>query len=326
MKALTFDPQDNHFQIRELPAPEPGPQDVLLEVEACGLNPIDAKIRAWKSTFQAAHKIWVPGLDVSGRIVSLGSAVSGWKVGQRVLCHGNMFRPHGGFAETCIQDAAIIIPHPDLPAAQAAATPCAGWTAWRAIHDKLRANAQDSILITGGSGGVGSFAIQIAQYLGLKTIIATCSAKNREYVISLGATDVIDYHAENISERVLQITGRRGVTLGLDTVGADNDIAVANALAYEGRMVELVDTLRPAEYKDAFQKGLGFQQLSLGSGHRYGKPAQQAMVEAGTAFSALVEQGLIRVTNLTTISMPEVAPALDEMLAQRTVGKIVMLA
>jgi NADPH2:quinone reductase len=199
-------------------------------VEACGLNPVDAKIKHWKSRFPEMDEFWVPGLDVSGQIVSLGNAVRGWKVGDRILCHGNMARPHGGFAEYTVQDASMIIPHPGVTPLIAAATPCAGWTAWRAIHDKLGASEKDTILITGGSGAVGGFAIQIAKYLGLKTIIATCSAQNREYVLKLGATYVIDYHSEDIVERVLGITGQHGVTLGLDTVGFDNDIAVANAL------------------------------------------------------------------------------------------------
>ena len=87
-------------------------------------------------------------------------------MGDRVLCHGNMFRPHGGFAEFTIQDSEALVPHPDLEAGVAAATPCAGWTAWRALHDKLRAYEHSSILITGSSGWVGSFATQIAAHFG----------------------------------------------------------------------------------------------------------------------------------------------------------------
>jgi NADPH2:quinone reductase len=325
MKALTFDPRDNHFQVRDVPMPEPGLHDVVVKVDACGLNPVDAQIGRWKSRFPQMNEFWVPGLDISGQIANFGTGVSGWKVGDRVLCHGDMSRPHGGFAEYTVQDSSIIIPHPDVKASIAAATPCAGWTAWRAIHDKLRASDKDSILVTGGSGGVGGFAIQIAKYLGLKTIIATCSAKNREYVIKLGATHAIDYQSEDIVARVLEMTGQRGVTLGLDTVGFDNDITVSNALAFEGQMVELVDTVRPSEYKDAFQKGLGFHQFSLGSGHRYGKSAQETLVATGRAFSTLIEQEIIRVTISSTIILDEVAPALNEMLNQRTVGKIVMV-
>jgi NADPH:quinone reductase-like Zn-dependent oxidoreductase len=109
---------------------------------------------------------WVPGLDVSGHIAEVGRKVEKWKVGDRVLCHGNMFRPCEGFAEFTVQDAETLIPHPDLRAEIAAATPCAGWTAWRALNDKLRAHEHNSILITGGSGGVGGFATQTPQVPG----------------------------------------------------------------------------------------------------------------------------------------------------------------
>lgn len=325
MKALTFDYQENRYQIINVPVPVPGVNDVVMKVDACGLNPVDAKIVRGRSSLLGKNELWIPGLDVSGRIAHLGSMVSGWSVGDRVLCHGNMVRPHGGFAEFTVQDSSIIIPHPNVTAALGAATPCTGWTAWRAIHDKLRAGKHDSILITGGSGGVGGFAIQIAKYLGLQTIIATCSAQNSEYVSNLGATHVIDYRAEDVVKRVMQITGQQGVTLGLDTVGFDNDVIVANALAFEGQMVELVDTVRPSEYKDAFQKGLSFHQFSLGSGHKYGKSAKEALVAAGKAFSELVEQEIIKVPISRTIVLDEVGPALTEILNQHTVGKTVLV-
>ena len=325
MKALTFNTQENRYHVKDVPMPVPAPNDVVVKVDACGLNPVDAKIALGKSRATGADEIWIPGLDVSGHIVELGSAVGGWSVGDRVLCHGNMRRPYGGFAEFSVQDSTTIIPHPHVTAAIGAGTPCSGWTAWRAIHDKLRAGPHDSILITGGSGGVGGFAIQIARYLGLQTIIATCSAKNSAYVRQLGATHVLDYRSEDVFKRVMEITAQQGVTRGLDTVGFDNDVIVANALAFEGQMVEIVDTVRPSEYKQAFQKGLSFHQLSLGSGHRYGNNAQQTMVAAGKAFSTLVEQGIIKVQISKTLTLDEVGPALTEILNNHTIGKTVMV-
>lgn len=89
-------------------------------------------------------------------------------------------------------------------------------------------------------------------------------------------------------------------------------------------MVELVEVLRPSSYRDAFMRGLGFHQLSLGSGHRSGGKGKETLVKAGTAFSHLVEQGRIRVGAVRVIALEEVGPALAEMLEQRTVGKIVM--
>jgi NADPH:quinone reductase-like Zn-dependent oxidoreductase len=277
MRALTFDPKTDQFRISKLPVPSISDDDALIKVDACGLIPVDAKIGIWKSMVPNMDNSWVPGLDVSGHIAEMGRKVEKWMVGDRVLCHGDMFRPNGGFAKFTVQDAEALIPHPYVKAEIAAAIPCAGWTAWRALNDKLRAHEHNSILITGGSGGVGGFATQIASYFNLEKIIVTCSAANHKYVKELGATHVIDYKAEDVVARVLDITEQQGVSIGLDTVGPDNDILVANSLKFEGQMVELVDTVRPLKYQDAFMKGLSFHQLSLGAGHRHGISAKAAL-------------------------------------------------
>lgn len=324
MKALTFSPKTDQFFLSELPVPHIDNTDVLIKVDACGLNPVDAKIGLWKPMVPNMNDSWVPGLDVSGHIVEKGPRVEKWRIGDQVLCHGDMFRPHGGFAEYTVQDSGTLIPHPDLSVELAAATPCAGWTAWRALNDKLRIHEHRSIFIAGGSGGVGGFAIQIAAYFNVEKIIATCSAENSMYVTSLGATHVIDYRKEDVVSRVLDITHQEGVAVGLDTVGPDNDILVANSLAFEGQMVELVDTIRPLEYQDAFMKGLSFHQLSLGAGHRSGTSAKAALTLAGTKFSELLEQGVIDVPKLKTVDLNQVGDSLQGMLKQRTVGKIVM--
>lgn len=325
MRALSYDRSSGTFTVREVPMPSPGPDDLLVKVEACGLNPVDAKIGLWIGSLPESDR-FTPGLDVAGRIEALGSNVSGWKTGDRVLYHGNRTRPEGGFAEYAVQDASAVIAHPQVSSAIAASTPCAGWTAWRALVDKLRASANDSLLVIGGSGGVGGFAIQIARHLGLRTIIATCSSANLDYVRSLGATHAIDYASGDPLRSILEITNGRGVALAIDTVGADNDIAAANALAYDGQLVELVDVVRPHRYREAFGRGLTFHQLSLGSaGYRGGPAGKATLIAAAKAFSALLESGEIRPPALQTIPLDAVGPALVEMLKQRTRGKIVMV-
>ncbi len=326
MRALTFDPSSDRFALVERPTPAPGPRDALIRVDACGLNPVDAKICQWKALVPHMGDDWTPGLDVAGTIVQIGEEVDSWTIGDRVLCHGNMFRPHGGFAEYSLQRADALIRHPNVSAPVAAATPCAGWTAWRALVDKLRAGTEDSLVIAGGSGGVGSFAIQIARHLGVYPIIATASGRNHDYVASLGATHTIDYRTEDVVGRVHEITGGTGVTLGIDAVGPDNDVAIADCLSFEGHMVELVDVVRPTAYRDAFSRGLSFHQLSLGSGHRNGPAALRDLVAAGAAVSSLVAQGHVKTPMLKTISIDLVGDTLNAMLQRRTVGKIVMVS
>src|SRR5690606_32563276 len=131
------------------------------------------------------------GLDVSGVIVELGQNTSPWKVGDRVLCHGNMLSPYGGFAEFSLQRVETLLLHPKLDSVVAAASPCAGWTAWQALVDKLRAGERESLLIFGASGGVGTFAVQLAAQFGVRQIFAACSAETHDYVRALGATRAI---------------------------------------------------------------------------------------------------------------------------------------
>ena len=325
MIALTFDPSNDEFVIREIPTPTPGPREVLVKVAACGLNPVDAKITRWKVRVPGMDEDWTPGLDVSGEIVAVGQDVSTWKAGDRVLYHGNMLCPHGGLAQYALHKATTLLPHPSVPPEVAAATPCAGWTAWRALHDKLRLTAEDSLLVTGGSGGVGGFAIQIARDLGLRQILATCSAKNRDYVISLGATAAIDYSAEDVAARVRELTGGQGVSRALDTVGPDEDLAVAESLAFEGEMVELVDTVRPGDYRDSFLRGLSFHQLAFGAAHRAGPEGEARIVRAGEACCRMLEEGRLKVPTLETITLAEAGSRLVEIRNRRSVGKLVVV-
>ncbi|MBY5991198.1 zinc-binding dehydrogenase [Ferrimonas balearica] len=324
MRALTYQPDQDRFTLTERPVPTPGPGEVLVRVLACGLNPVDAKINLWHAQAPGMGAHWVPGLDVAGEIVGLGEGVDGWRLGDSVLYHGDMFKPSGGYAEFALHSAATLIPMPKVTPEEAAATPCAGWTAWRALVDRLQLAGKPSLLIAGGAGGVGSFAVQIARDLGVGQVVATCSAANADYVRDLGASEVIDYRQEDVQARVMALTQGHGVAAALDAVGGDNDILCASVLAYEGQMVELVRTLRPESYPDAFMKGLGFHQLSLGSGHRHGLAGQVDLVAAGLAFSERLEAGAIRVPRLTRVVLEEVGEALMAMREQRTVGKLVM--
>lgn len=323
MKAMVFSRSKNDFIYKETAIPQLDNLDVLVKVDACGLNPVDAKIRSWSCMVPGMDN-WVPGLDVSGHIIEKGILVEGWNIGDQVLYHGDMFRPHGGFAEYALHDSRTLIRHPEISPVSAASTPCAGWTAWRALHDKLQAYHHHSILITGGAGGVGGYAIQIAKYFNIRTVITTCSSENFSYVKSLGATHVIDYRNENIVDRVREITNGHGVPVGLDAVGQDNDRIVADSLSYEGQMVELVDVVNPTTYKNSFMMGLSFHQLSLGSGHRNGPDGIQSLRNAGEKFSDLVSHGEIKPLRIQEISLDRVGAALNEMLKQKTIGKIVM--
>ncbi|MDA0149815.1 zinc-binding dehydrogenase [Vibrio sp. LaRot3] len=326
MKAITYQSETDTFSLSELPQPQVQSDfDVVIRVNAVGLNPVDCKINLWHPMVEGMSDTFVGGLDVSGTIVELGSAVKDWRVGDRVLYHGNMRRFNGGFAEYAVQDSRTLINHPDVPAEVAAATPCAGWTAYRALFDKVDISRCRSLFIAGGAGGVGSFALQLAKHAGVETIITSASSTKHDYVRSLGATHVIDYREQDVIQQVADITGGEGVEVALDCVGGDNDKISAAVLAFEGHLIELVKVLEPSQYDNAFLRGLSFHQLSLGSGHVNGERARQALVTAGEAFSALLEQGHIQVIELKSIPLEMIGEQLMQMRDQRTKGKIVAI-
>lgn len=176
MKALVIDKPGSPESLRlaEMPQPEPGEGEVRVKVHAAGLNPADYKFM--QRGFRSWNYPFVPGLDVAGIIDEIGPGVSDWQVGDAVYYHGNLSKP-GGFAEEAITVARTLAPLPkNISFVEAAALPCAGWTAYQALHRKLHIEQEQTILIQGGAGGVGGFAVQLAALAGVKAI-ATCSQK-----------------------------------------------------------------------------------------------------------------------------------------------------
>lgn len=329
MDACCFDPSNDTFTVRKIPVPEPGPLDVLVRVSACGLNPVDAKAATWKSVLPGMTSSHVCGLDVSGVIEAVGEDVEGWAAGDAVLYHGSMYRSSGGFAEYAIQDCRTLLAHPRVSPVDAAATPCAGWTSFRALHDKLKVTSADTLLITGGSGGTGSFAVQLAKAIGVRTIIATCSEKNVDFVKSLGATHVLDYTKDSeLEKKVLDICEGHGVSMALDTVGDGQELLCGKSVKHEGHILSIATLLQAHSlggFNEVFLKGLSLHHLSLGRGYLTENPADlDALVSCGKRFNELLEAGLVSVPRKQIIGIQEVPGALQGLLSKRTVGKIVL--
>ncbi|MGR5144609.1 zinc-binding dehydrogenase [Photobacterium sp. DNB23_23_1] len=321
MKGITYDFLSDSFEVNTLNLPLlETDYDVLIKVHAVSLNPVDAKINYWFDGQKHKDNTFVGGVDISGEIVEKGSRVENWELGERIICHGNMFRRQGGFAEFSVQDSRAIVKHPKVDSIIAASIPCAGWTAYRSLADRLRISERKSIFIAGGSGGVGSFAIQIAKFYGVETIITTCSKQNHDYVRALGATHAIDYVNKSKEQLIDELLAIGEVDLALDAVGGDYDYISANVLKFEGEMIELVKTVEPRSYETAFSRGLTFHQLSLGSGHQYG---MDTFRQAGDKVSELIEAGHLTVPRLEVVSLEDIPMKLIEMRNKKTVGKIV---
>lgn len=180
-------------EVPDLEARDIEHNQVLIEVHASSVNPIDCKIR--KGVLRAGLRYTLPrtiGMDVSGVVLAVGEGVTRWKVGDEVIASPNPKTP-GTYAERTIVLAKELGRKPsNLTHEEAASLPLVFLTAWQALVDKARVQAGERVLVQAGAGGVGVVAIQIAKHLGA-TVVTTCSARNAELVRSMGADEVIDY-------------------------------------------------------------------------------------------------------------------------------------
>jgi NADPH:quinone reductase-like Zn-dependent oxidoreductase len=204
--------------VEERPEPQPGPRDLVIEVRAASLNPIDFKLREGKAKLALRTPFPIGlGCDVAGVVRAVGAEVTGFGPGDEVCARLEKNRM-GGLAERVAADQAVVARKPARASfAEAAALPLAGLTALQALRDTAHLRAGQKVLIHAGAGGVGSLAIQIAKLLGLQ-VVTTCSARNAELVRSLGADEVIDYTREDVVARA------RGVDAVFDTLGGASEL------------------------------------------------------------------------------------------------------
>jgi len=325
MKAITYDHQNDLFELRTIREAEFETEfDVKIQVDCVGLNPVDAKVNSWfDSMVIAGERDFVGGLDVSGTIVSKGSQVHGWEIGDKVLYHGNMRRRQGGFAKFAIHDARTLTKHPNISSAEAAASPCAAWTAYRALIDKLHIKKHGSILIYGATGGVGSYALQLCRHFQLSTIIAVCSEENFSYANGLGATHCFDYRDPMFFEKIKGFVGENGVDYALDCVGGSAQVICSSLLGFDGQLAELVSTIETSAHQNIFGRALSFHQVSLGSGHIYGPNGVHSITNAGNAINQLLEIGAIQPPKITTIDIGDIPNILYNIRNSHTQGKFV---
>src|ERR1700722_9187086 len=187
-------------RLMDVPAPTPGPRELLVAVRAAGLNPVDFKFRQGKLRAIFRPKLpFVLGNELAGEVIAVGSDVKRFRVGDRVFARVAKDRA-GAFAEqACVdEDHAAHMPR-DMDFTAAAAVPLAGLTALQALRDELGVKPGQRVFISGGAGGVGTFAIQIAKWLGTH-VTTTASPRGEALVRSLGCDEVIDYTAQDISK------------------------------------------------------------------------------------------------------------------------------
>jgi NADPH:quinone reductase-like Zn-dependent oxidoreductase len=240
MKAMQMKEQGGPEVLRlvELPDPQPGPGEVLIKVEAAAVNFSDLMRRRGDVYPVSTPLRFVPGAEVAGTVTAVGDGVDGITVGTRVF--GTVGADgSGGYAELALASAANIIPIPaGLTADAAAGLVISGLAATVILHDVARVAAGETVFVPAAAGGVGSYAVQIAKLLGAGTVIAGAGTpEKRRAARELGADEAVAYREPGWNERVVELTGGRGVDVALEMQGPDHLGQTLKILAPFGRLI-----------------------------------------------------------------------------------------
>ena len=204
----------------EIEKPTPGKNEVLVKVYATSVNPADCGVR--QGFFGPRIKLpAILGYDASGVVEAVGENVKDFQVGDEVYYAIELMQGNGANAEYHVANESIIAKKPaNLSYLEAASVPVAGGTAWAALIDRANIKIGETVLIHGGAGGVGSFAIQIAKAAGAY-VYTTCGSYDVDFVKSIGADQVIDYRNEDFVNILMQATKGEGVDVAFTTVGGE---------------------------------------------------------------------------------------------------------
>jgi NADPH:quinone reductase-like Zn-dependent oxidoreductase len=218
----------------DVPRPEPGPGEVLVRVEAAGVNPVDWKVREGYLKEMLDHSLpLVMGWDVSGVVAATGPGVTRFTVGDEVFSRPDLLRD-GTYAEyVVIRESEVAFKPKSLDHLHAAAIPLAGITAWKSLIETANLAPGQRVLIHGAAGGVGSYAVQLAKCRGAH-VIATASLYNHDYLHGLGADEMIDYRSARFEEMIDKVDAV------FDTIGGDTQERSWQILKQGGILVSII--------------------------------------------------------------------------------------
>jgi alcohol dehydrogenase len=328
MKALGIRRYKAPMEMMELPRPEPGPGDLLVRVRAASVNPLDYKIRdgAVKVLLSFSFPL-ILGIDLAGNVEAIGPGVTKFKVGDAIYSRLDDERI-GAFAEyALVRESAAAKKPARLDYVQAASLPLVGLTAWQALIDLAKLQAGQKVLIHAGSGGVGTFAIQLAKHLGAQ-VATTASARNHALLKSLGVDVAIDYKTTRFEEvakdqdvvfdtqggetlvRSFEAVKSGGVVV---TVGGRPDGKFARAWGLSLPLVWILGFLNRKVDRLAREKNVRFEYLFM---HASGEQLEK--------IGALVDSRVIKPILDKTFPLEAAAEAISYVESGRAVGKVVI--
>ena len=223
------------LQLTERPMPIPEADEVLIKVTAAGVNRPDLMQR--KGLYPPPDGASdIPGLEISGTISALGQAVKHLNCGQEVCALVN----GGGYAEYCLAAAKLCLPVPDgLSLIQAAAIPETFFTVWSNVFDRAQLTPGETLLVHGGTSGIGTAAIQLAKCFSAKVIVTAGTDEKCQFCTQLGADAAINYRSQDFVEKIKTMTEGKGVDVILDMIGGDYFPRNIKCLAEDGRLVQI---------------------------------------------------------------------------------------
>lgn len=323
MKAILADPPGGPeaLCVVELPVPQPGEGEVLIHVQAAGINRADILQRQGKyDPPKGASNIL--GMEAAGEIVALGKNVRRWKAGDKVAA----LLAGGGYAEYVAVPEGQCLPWPKgFNALQAGTTPEATFTVWANIFQAGRLASGETALIHGGSSGIGTFAIQMVKAAGASAIVTVGNDEKAQACIKLGAVYAINYKTQDFVQEVLAATNGRGVDVVLDMVGVDYVSKNIEALAPFGRHIS-IGTQRGTRAEIDIRRIMQKQIVLTGSTMR-GRDVQEKCrlaCEVEAKAWPWLEKGLVKPVIFQSFPMHQAAEAHKVMESSAHIGKIAL--
>ncbi|WP_255152309.1 zinc-binding dehydrogenase [Halorarius halobius] len=322
--------------VEEVPTPEAGAGDVLVDVKASAVNHTDVWIRRG---YEGDPPV-VTGIDVAGEVADVGASVDRFDVGDRVVLYWNtehcgtcefcndgettLCRDYGGLGVTrdgghaeyvaVAAEHAVRLPE-DVPFEHAAAVPSNFGTAWRGLVSRADVDPSDDVLVLGASGGVGHGAVQIAAHAGATVYAASSSAEKAARLRELGADHVIDYGDRDVDDAIAELTDRRGVDVVFESIGGDTYKQAIRCLTRGGRLVTIGATTGDAD--EAMLQHVFWKQLEVIGA------TGATMGEFGDMLDALFD-GAIEPIIDSVIPLEEIPSAHERLSAGDSFGKIIV--
>ena len=304
----------------ERQVPTPGEGELLIRVRAAGVNRPDVMQR--KGLYPPPPGASdIPGLEIAGEIAALGPAIRRWKEGDRVMS----LVSGGGYAEYCVATATHTLPVSGLPMQDAAAVPETFFTVWHNVFERGALKADETLLVHGGSSGIGTTAIQLAKQFGAKVFVTAGSDEKCEACRKLGADLAINYKTEDFVAIAKKATDGKGVDLILDMVGGDYIERNFEAAAVEGRIVQIAFQGSPKATVD-------FRRIMLKRLHHTGSTLRSRSTADKAAIARAVEDkvlplladGRVKPVLYKTFPLKDAAAAHALMESSAHIGKIVL--